>query len=245
MKTDLVIVTYNSASYIQKCIEAIRSYTPPDYTIIVVDNGSTDATMAYLQTCSDILLIENDGNKGYASAVNLGIMSGTSETIVVMNPDVFVTSGWLPPLMNVLWSDEKTAIAAPKLINSANQLVGVGTNFDWSSPYFLCPNEPGILEETRACLAINGACFLLKRHLLEKLGLLDEQYFHYFEETDYCFNVIHLGYNILFCPESTIYHEYFPNPERDEAIKQYWEQSEARFNRKWSYQGNGIVAKNE
>ncbi|WP_164515133.1 glycosyltransferase family 2 protein [Paenibacillus lentus] len=244
MKTDLVIVTYNSVSYIQRCLEAIRTYTPPGYTIIVVDNGSTDGTLEYLQSFGNIELIENGQNKGYASAVNLGIKNGTSETIVIMNPDVFVTENWLPPLMDTLWKEEQTAIVAPKLINSSNQLVGVGTNWDWTSPYFLCPNEPGILEETRACLAINGACFLLKRHLLDKLGLLDEHYFHYFEETDYCFNAIHCGYNILFCPDSTIYHEYYPNPARDEAIKQYWVQSETHFNRKWSYQGNGIVAKN-
>lgn len=245
MKTDLVIVTYNSASYIQRCLQAIRTYTTSDHTIIVVDNGSTDGTIEYLQSCPDIQLIENEQNKGFASAVNLGIMNGSSETIVIMNPDVFVTENWLPPLIDVLWNDERTAIVAPKLINSANQLVGVGTSWDWTSPYFLCPNEPGILEETRACLAINGACFLLKRNLLEILGLMDEQYFHYFEETDYCFNAIYCGYNILFCPDSTIYHEYYPNPERDEAIRQYWVHSEARFNRKWSYQGNGIVAKNE
>ncbi|MNJ40038.1 N-acetylglucosaminyl-diphospho-decaprenol L-rhamnosyltransferase [compost metagenome] len=244
MKTDLVIVTYNSASYIQQCLEAIRAYTPSDYTIIVVDNGSTDGTIEYLQNYPDIKLIANSQNRGYASAVNLGIKHGLAETIVIMNPDVFVTKNWLPPLIDALWREEQTAIVAPKLINSSNQLVGVGTNWDWTSPYFLCPNEPGILEETRACLAINGACFLLKRNLLEKLGLLDEHYFHYFEETDYCFNAIHCGYNILFCPESTIYHEYYPNPERDKAIRQYWVQSEAHFNRKWSYQGNGIVAKN-
>ncbi|MNJ56040.1 hypothetical protein D3C77_515690 [compost metagenome] len=160
-----------------------------------------------------------------------------------MNPDVFVTSGWLPPLLEALWEDEKTAIAAPKLINSANQLVGVGTDWDWKSPYFLCPDEPGLLEETRACLAINGACFLLKRHLLEKIGLLDEHYFHYFEETDYCFNANYSGYNVLFCPKSKIYHEYFPNPQRDEAIRQYWVQSEAYFNSKWSYPGNGVIIK--
>ncbi|WP_055108241.1 glycosyltransferase family 2 protein [Paenibacillus ihumii] len=244
MKTDLVIVTYNSASYIQRCIQAIHAHTPSDYTIIVVDNGSSDGTIEYVRGFPEIKLIENEQNKGFAGAVNLGIRNGSSETVVIMNPDVFVTRNWLPPLIDALWRDEQTAVVAPKLINEANQLVGVGTNWDWTLPYFLCPNEPGILEETRACLAINGACFLLKRHLLEKLGLLDEQYFHYFEETDYCFNAIYHGYKILFCPDSTIYHEYYPNPERDEAIRQYWAHSEARFNSKWSYQGNGIVAKN-
>ncbi|WP_342439232.1 glycosyltransferase family 2 protein [Paenibacillus sp. FSL L8-0436] len=244
MGTDLVIVTFNSVSTIKRCLDAIQKHTPFPYRIIIVDNGSTDGTLEYVRSRNEVTLIENGYNKGYSSAVNRGIMSGNSETVVVMNPDVFVTSGWLSPLHELLWSDQKNAVVAPKLINSNNQLVGVGTNWDWTSPYFMCLNEPGLLEETRACLAINGACFLLKRNLLEKLGLLDEHYFHYFEETDYCFNANYSGFRVLFCPASTIYHEYFPNPERDQAIRQYWEQSEAIFNAKWSYPGNGIVSKN-
>lgn len=244
MGTDLVIVTFNSASTIGRCLNCIQAHTPSPYTIIVVDNGSTDGTIEYVRNRNHVVLIENGDNKGYASAVNRGMLSGTSETIVVMNPDVFVTSGWLSPLHNLLWEEEKNAVVAPKLINSHNQLVGVGTNWDWSAPYFMSPNEPGLLQETRTCLAINGACFLLKRPLLDTLGLLDEQYFHYFEETDYCFNVNYSGYRVLFCPDSTLYHEYFPNQERSQAISQYWGQSEAIFNAKWSYPGNGIVSKN-
>lgn len=245
MQTDLVIVTYNSTSVIQRCLDAIQQHTDVPHTIIVVDNGSSDGTVEYVKSRTDIVLIENGRNLGYASAVNRGILSGTSETIVVMNPDVFVTSGWLQPLQALLWSEERNAVVAPKLINSMNQLVGVGTNWDWSAPYFMCPNDPSLLQETRACLAINGACFLLKRKLLDTLGLLDEGYFYYFEETDYCFNVNHAGYKVLFCPASTIVHEYFPNPEREQAVAKYWTQSEALFNSKWSYPGNGIISKNQ
>lgn len=211
MNTDLIIVTYNSAPYIEKCIDAIDTHTPSSYQIIVVDNGSTDDTVNLLKKLPHVELIENDINAGYARAVNRGIRQGTSETIAVMNPDVFVTDGWLTPLHELLWSDEKNAIVAPKLINSANQLVGVGTNWDWSAPYFMLPNKPGLLEEVRECMAINGACFLLKRQLLDTIGLLDEQYFHYFEETDYCFNANYCGYRVLFCPASTVIHEYYPN----------------------------------
>ncbi|MBB6734527.1 glycosyltransferase family 2 protein [Cohnella zeiphila] len=244
MNTDLVIVTFNAAAYIEKCLDAIEEHTPPNATMIVVDNGSADRTVEILRSRSNIKLIEMGYNAGYAKAVNCGMLAGASDTIVIMNPDVFVTSGWLPPLHDTLWSDEKNAIVAPKLINSSNQLVGVGTDWDWTSPYFMCEHEANLLTEKRACLAINGACFLLKRKLLDAIGMLDEGYFHYFEETDYCFNANFCGYRVIFCPASVLVHEYYPNPDRDNAVRRYWEQSEALFNRKWSYRGNGVIEKN-
>ncbi|MCM3270691.1 glycosyltransferase family 2 protein [Paenibacillus elgii] len=238
---DLIIVTYNSANCIRGCIEAIQAYTPVPYTIFIVDNGSTDGTIEYVQGLHEVRLIENGQNFGYAYAANRGMASGTSATIAIMNPDVCVTSGWLHPLYELLWSNEKHAIVAPKMINSANQLVGVGTNWDWTAPYFMYPNDPDVLQDTRACLAINGACFIIKRKLLGVLGFLDEYYFHYFEETDYCFQANYSGYTVLYCPASVVYHEYYPNPERDKAIHQYWEQSEAHFNSKWGYLGYGKI----
>lgn len=231
---DIIIVTYNSERYIKDCVESIMKFTDSPKTIYVTDNGSMDGTIPYLRSQQEIRIIENEENLGYAKAVNQAIRLGSGENIAIMNPDTMVTEGWLKPLLECLDSDPRIGIVSPKMINKNNQLVGVGANWDWTAPHLMQINVPGLLEENRDCLAINGACFLIKRDNLDVLGLLDEHYFFYFEETDYCFNANHLGFRVVFCPQSVIYHDYVLTASRREAVKQYWKESEAYFNSKWA-----------
>jgi GT2 family glycosyltransferase len=231
---DIVVITYNSIGVIENCLNSIMKHTFLPKRVIVVDNGSTDQTAPYLSSRTDIIPILGKENLGYAKAVNKGISSGNGEFIVILNDDTEVTSGWLKPLIDCL-QDSKVAIVAPKLINHSGHLVGVGTDWDWKLPYFMQPNRQGILEGERDCLSINGACFLIKRSLLPIIGLLDENYFFYFEETDYCLNANYLGYRVVFCGKSTIYHDYKLDSVRRAAISANWKQSEMYFNKKWGY----------
>jgi len=232
---DIVVVTHNSMKVIEDCLNALIRHTPDPKKIIVVDNGSTDQTRGYLSSRSDIVRIFSQSNEGYAKAVNKGISAGNGDFIAVLNDDTAVTEGWLAPLLDCFRRDGKVAIAAPKLINKKNLLVGVGTNWDWKMPHFMQRNAPGILEEERDCLAINGACFCLKRSLLPTLGLLDENYFFYFEETDYCLNANYLGYRVVYCGKSLVYHDFNMNSARKAAISKYWKESSKYFNKKWGY----------
>lgn len=243
---DIIVITHNSVNVIDDCLASIFEHTPYPKNVIVVDNGSTDQTCPYLNTRSDIILIASKKNDGYAKAINKGISSGDGEFIIVLNDDTQVTAGWLEPLLDCFQRDNKVAIVAPKLINKEGRLVGVGTDWNWKMPHFMQPNAPGILEDERDCLSINGACFSIKRSLLPILGLLDENYFFYFEETDYCLNANYLDFRVVYCGKSMVYHDYKMDSVRKAAISAYWSESSKYFNKKWGYNANTRkVSKNE
>ncbi|GKU80701.1 glycosyltransferase family 2 protein [Niallia sp. NCCP-28] len=235
MHLDIIIVTYNSERFIKDCLESIMNYTPVSKSIYIVDNGSVDGTLPYLKSINDIYILENKGNLGYSAAVNRGIRAGTGDIIAIFNADTRVTEGWLEPLIQCLYSDPKVAVVGPKMINSNNQIVACGTSWDWSMPGFMDENRVGLLDEQRDCLVVNGACFLIKRENIPILGLLDENYFFYFEETDYCFNANSLGYRVVFCPKSLIYHEHDFSSRNKPHQVQFWAESEKFFNSKWRY----------
>lgn len=232
---DIVVIAYNSIGNIEACLDSIFQHTPFPKRVVVVDNGSTDQTCGYVSARQDVELLANSTNEGYAKAVNRGIRSGSHEYIVILNDDTRVTEGWLEPILDCFGRDAKVGIVAPKLINYNGRLVGVGTDWNWKMPHFMQPDAPGILAEERDCLAINGACFVIKRSLLPKLGLLDENYPFYFEETDYCFNANYLGYRVVFCGNSKVYHDFTMSDTRKSAVSTYWSDSSKYFNQKWSY----------
>jgi GT2 family glycosyltransferase len=233
--TDLVIVTYQSEAVIGPCLESIFRYTPEPISVFVVDNGSGDGTLRAAADFKEAVIIANGENLGYAKAANMGIRAGSGDAIAVMNADTKVTEGWLEPLLDCLFSHAKVALAGPKMVNRHNQLVSTGTDWNWKAPHFMELHRPGLLEEQRDCMVINGACFLMKRGLIPQLGLMDENYFFYFEETDYCFNAIHNGYRVVYCPQSLIYHAYESNTQlRSDMIGKHWNDSRDYFDRKWA-----------
>ncbi|WP_409345581.1 glycosyltransferase family 2 protein [Paenibacillus sp. MBLB4367] len=235
MHVDFVIVTYHSEAVIGPCLESIFRYTPDPKTVFVIDNGSEDGTLREASSFPNAIILANGENAGYAKAANRGIRAGSGDVIAVMNADTKVTEGWLEPLLDCLLGDEKVALVGPKMINRHNQLVSTGTDWNWTMPSFMEQNRQGLLEETRDCMVINGACFLMKRELTGRLGLMDENYFFYFEETDYCFQALHNGYRVVYCPQSLIYHEYENNtPLRSDMISKHWNDSRDYFDRKWA-----------
>ena len=105
--TSIVILTYNKLNYTKKCIESIRKYTCKEsYEIIVVDNASTDGTIEWLKTQSDIITIFNKENLGFPKGCNQGIKIAKGDEVLLLNNDVIVTPKWLINLLEALYSSE-------------------------------------------------------------------------------------------------------------------------------------------
>ncbi len=206
---DLVIISYNTLPYLKECIESIRMNTLHPYRIIVVDNKSTDGSLDYLRKFSNITLIENKRNYGYAKACNQGIMAGEGEFVVLLNTDLKMSQGWLTALVKTARSDEKIGVVAPKLVNEKDQLVGAGvTQLDT-----VCPprgwhqkDRIGLYDKVEDCYSVSGACYLIRRKALEKVGAFDENYFFYFEETDLSLRMLEKGYRVIYCPNAKLLH---------------------------------------
>ncbi|MDI3547848.1 MAG: hypothetical protein PWR10_1500 [Halanaerobiales bacterium] len=237
---DLVITNYNTRDYLEKCITSIKKYTDLSYRLIVVDNGSTDGSLEYLRRLSNIELIENKENLGYAGACNQGILAGDGDFIVLLNSDIEVTEGWIQPLIETA-REEGVAVVGPKLINKNNEIVGAGvTRLDDALPRgWKQKDGPGVFGDKEDVISVGGACYLIKRELLPVLGLFDEGYFFYFEELDYSLRAREKGYRVVYCPEAKIYHHHEGSltPGDYEGRLQrnkYFSASKRRFLGKWA-----------
>ncbi|RIV17633.1 glycosyltransferase family 2 protein [Alicyclobacillaceae bacterium I2511] len=236
---DIVVVNFNTLSLLKECLYSIRAYTPQPHQIVVVDNGSTDGSSQLLQELHwpNLKLIANAENRGYAKACNQGIQSGEAEYVLLLNSDVQMQPGWLDPLLVCLQTDPKIAVVGPKLVDRRGRLTGAGIVGSYANHWpraLLEVDVPGKYDEVEDCISVCGAAYLMRRSVLPVLGLLDENYFFYFEETDYSFRVHQAGYRVVFCPHSRLIHLLGQSCKDHQLLRRYFEDSQAYFRKKWA-----------
>lgn len=235
---DLVVVSFNTRKYLADCLKSIKEHTPLDQGIKVwvVDNGSVDGSIELIKSNRWVHGIYNLKNLGYGAACNQGIKSGTGRYIFLLNSDTKVTANWLQPLVKTLDSIPKAAVTSPRLVNPEGYLVGVGVVGTNAKPVLRGwgePDEPQRYNQYCECLSIGGACMGIKRQLLPELGYFDENYFHYFEETDYCYNARYHGYKVIYCPESKVIHRVYGSCQNMRILNNYFSNSRDYFQNKW------------
>ncbi len=246
---DIVVVNHNSGSGIKDCLALLRKYTlNTSYSsrIIVVDNGSSDESLGYLQKQEEITLIANQQNGGYAKACNQGILAGKGNYILLLHSDSKVTEGWLVPLLKAI-KDPKVGMAVPRIITTVQE--GLDTNEE---------NLSGELEEIEAAedsvernlhiaeteqrakdsVEFAVGCKMIKRKLLNQIGLLAEEFFLYCEEMDYSLRIKEKGYEIKDVPESVVIHDCDQawqklSPEMQLQRDKYLNESKKYFKEKW------------
>jgi GT2 family glycosyltransferase len=236
---DIVIVNFNTRKYLKECLDSIRINSGPyqDYRVWVVDNGSTDDSHHEIKARPWVTGIMNRSNRGYGSACNQGIKAGSGNFIFLLNSDVTVTPGWLAPMIATLASAPEIAVVGPRLVNPEGLLVGtgvVGTNARPIIRGWAEPDEPQSYHEPAEVLSVGGACMGIKRSLLPVLGVFDEHYFHYFEETDYCFNVRYHGFKVIYCPYSRVIHRVSGSCRNSRILNDYYRKGNIYFQQKWA-----------
>ncbi|NLY74948.1 MAG: glycosyltransferase family 2 protein [Firmicutes bacterium] len=234
---DLIIVSFNTRKYLNECLQSIKEQTPlnREIRVLVVDNCSVDGSVEMIKANRWVQGIYNQKNRGYGAACNQGIRSGNGKYIFLLNSDTRVTSGWLQPLIKTLESTE-VAVVGPRLVNPEGYLVGVGVVGANSKPVLRGwgePDEPDRYSEYCECLSVGGACMGIKRELLPELGYFDEHYFHYFEETDYCYNARYHGYKVIYCPASKVIHRVYGSCQNMRILNDYFSKSREYFQKKW------------
>lgn len=236
---DIVIVNYNTCSLMRACLESVKAHTDYPYRITVVDNGSTDGSRDFLRKLDWVTVVFNEVNRGYASACNQGAMAGSGAYILFLNSDTSVTPGWLSPMVWCAASDDRVAVVGNKLLDARGRLVGAGVVGSYDKPRIRGwgqPNTPGRYDRQEDVISVCGACFLIKRDLIPVLGLFDERYFFYYEDTDYCRNTRSRGYRVVYCPDSWIYHYVAQSPTNQRTRNSMLTRSRRLFREKWGEQ---------
>ncbi|WP_273226425.1 glycosyltransferase [Geosporobacter ferrireducens] len=209
MKTSIVLLTFNQLSYTKLCIDSIRKYTDEGtYEIIVVDNHSTDGTVEWLKEQKDIRAVFNNENLGFPKGCNQGIKIAQGDSILLLNNDVIVTPNWLSNLSTCLYSAEDIG-AVGAVTNSCSNYQTIPIPYKTIAEIVPFAQKNNIsnsaLWEERSRLI--GFCLLIKREVVEKIGLLDEQFSPgNFEDDDYCYRIRKAGYRLMLCKDAFIHH---------------------------------------
>jgi GT2 family glycosyltransferase len=219
----ILIVTYNSREEIGPCLDSLIE-TPPllDHDIVVIDNASQDGTAAFVrERWPAVRVVEAGRNLGFAAANNLGFHHSSGELVLLLNPDTIVSRGSLDTLASTLMSRPEVAAAGPRLVDregrselSFGSMPSPLTDLRQKMLVRGHPVQlPGIsravetmTREPREVGWVSGACLLVRRTDANDAGLLDERYFMYLEDVDFCAELRAHGRKVLFVPEAEVVH---------------------------------------
>ncbi|MDY7991534.1 glycosyltransferase [Paenibacillus polymyxa] len=238
-KTTIIILTYNKLEYTKACIDSIRQYTPKkNYQLVVVDNLSTDGTREWLAEQKDILTIFNEENVGFPKGCNQGIELATGDSILLLNNDVIVTENWLTLMINCLYSSEDVGAVGP-VTNSAYGDQEILTSYSTLDEMWEFGNSYNYTakQDWEQKLKLIGFCMLMKREVVDQVGLLDEAFSPGMcEDSDYSFRIMKAGYKLLVCRNVFVHH--FGSTsfgDMPEQRQQLWNLNREKFERKWGF----------
>ncbi len=223
----IVIVTYNSKDFLRTCLHSvIQQTTGISYEIIVVDNASTDQTRELMASeFPDIAFFRNEHNVGFAAANNQAVKETTSRYVLLLNPDTEILDGAIQKTIRFMEEHPKSGICSCKLMYQDGRFQANSYSFPtvWNMfseatfMYRLFPKTKlfGSYHLTYLDYAkdnqvdwLIGAFYLIRREVIDTVGLLDEQYFMYTEDLDYCYLAKKAGFEVWYTPCAEIYHFY-------------------------------------
>jgi GT2 family glycosyltransferase len=234
IKCDIVIPVWNKFEFTRDCVDSISKNTADvDYRIIAIDNASGEETKKYLESLKSllgqkILLIRNENNLGFVKAANQGIRLSVAPYVCLLNNDAITTNGWLVEMIKV--AETSPTIG---LVNPSSNTMGQKPDKKLSiNEYALSiKKEPGAWEEIGSAI---GFCMLIKREVIEKIGVFDEIYgIGNFEDTDYSRRAIKEGFLCVRANSAYVYHREGTSFGRDETFDENFERNRQIYEFRW------------
>lgn len=208
----IIILTWNGLEYTRQCLASLESSAKAfGCRVYVADNGSTDGTLEYLQTLDWIEVIDNKENLGFVRGNNAVISRITEGDIVLLNNDMIICQeNWLEEMQRTVYSREDFGVAGCRLINEKSQLLHTGTylmtDTYWGQQIGGGERDLGQYGQDREVEGVVFACAYIKRAVLDRIGGLNEAFFSYFEDTDYCLRARKAGFRVVCCGKVTLIH---------------------------------------
>jgi len=233
-KVSIIILNWNGLEDTVECLESLKKITYPNYQLIVVDNGSegNDADVLRERFGNYIHIIKNDKNYGFTGGNNIGIRyilnNSEPDYFLLLNNDTVVDPEFLTEMVKVAESNPSIGMAGPKayFYDDPNRFwlvwfevdMRVGQAFHGRGRKI----DRGQYENIRQVGYIPGSCLLVKRKVIQHVGLLDESYVNYWDETDYCFRARKTGYKIVYVPKAKIWHKVQQTQKRESGFRWYY-----------------------
>lgn len=254
----VIIVNWNTGALLRDCVESVyRETVKHSLEVIVVDNSSSDGSIEEVEReFKDTVVIKNNINLGFAKGNNIGVEAACGKYVVLLNPDTKVLDGALDKICDFMESaGDVVGAAGPVLLNKdgsfqkeqGNRFPGLRTAF--AQYFFLSriPGVPGIFMDRMPAAKgprqvdwLCGACLASPRKIYKEMGGLDEDYFLYAEDMDYCYRLKEKGYRTVFYPGASIMHiSKQSTSKQGEDVSKYQIESMKKFfrtkNPAWKY----------
>ncbi len=219
MKVAVVILNWNGEKFLENFLPSVIACNNYYTKIILADNGSTDHSVSYVKNnYPTIEIIQNESNGGFAKGYNDALKHVDAEYYILLNSDVEVTPGWIDRVIQLMNDDPTIAACQPKIKAYHNkkmfEYAGGAGGFIDKYGYPFCRGR--ILEKTevdtgqyndlREIFWATGACLFIRSECYHLVNGFDEDFFAHMEEIDLCWRLKNMGYKIMYCPDSTVYH---------------------------------------
>jgi GT2 family glycosyltransferase len=214
----VVVVTYNALPYIEQCLQSVAGWET-----VVVDHGSKDGTVALVEERFHHVRLLRQENPGLAAGWNRGIRETSSPYVLILNADAWSVGDGVRRLLAFAGTEPKAAVVGPKLLNTDGSLQrsvrGFPTLWRLATEYFflrkLAPHSQALNafyaggfdhDHVAEAEFVMGSVMLVRREAIDEVGPLDENFFLFSEETDWCYRFHQAGWKVLFYPGAEFVH---------------------------------------
>ncbi len=198
----IVIPNYNGKHFLEDCLQSIEEFAPKDVKVLVIDNGSTDGSVSYLEDNKQIESVFLKENSGFCHAVNLGIQMAKTKYVILLNNDTKICAGYVQELVKRMESDERIFSVSPKMLmmHDPSRIDNAGDFYSalgWAKARGVGKAELDYDQGGEIFSACAGAA-IYRREAFEQVGYFDESHFAYLEDVD-------LGYRARLCSYLNFY----------------------------------------
>ncbi len=234
----IIIPVRNGARFLPACLGSLqaeqRAMPEVNIQIIVVDNASTDdSALLVARSFSNVHLIRNGVNQGFAGGCNQGLRISTADVAVLLNQDTRVSPGWLAALLRAFDEPNVGVVGCKIFYPDGKTLQHAGGYIEYPRMYGLHYGhheaDQGQADKSHPAEWVTGAAFAIRRALLDKIGLLDEGFWPgYFEDVDYCLRTRLAGYEVWYCAEAQLIHQETSSKIDEVTLQRFYQRGRMR-----------------
>jgi GT2 family glycosyltransferase len=226
----VISVNYNQSAVTLEMLESFRKVTYPNYEIIIVDNGSpNDNPQVLKDKYPEIKLILSKENLGFAGGNNLGIKASNGEYVMLINNDTEVSPDFLQPLIKKFQTDTIIGAVSPKIYFHHTPKMLQFAGFSKMNNYTIRNHgwghgkiDNGQFDKDQETYFAHGAAMMVSREVMERVGMMADIFFLYYEEMDWAQRIRNAGYKIFYVHDSVIYHKESVSTGKESPLKIYY-----------------------
>ena len=212
IQISIIIPNFNGKQFLKECLNSIKNQNFSHYEVIIVDNGSNDGSVEYLnENYDEFTLIQNQENLGFATAVNQGIKASNAEYVFLLNNDTELEVECVSKLLNCIDNDENIFGVSSKMIQNQdrNLIDDAGDEYTILGYTKKVGNNRSkeLYKNKREIFSACAGAALYRRNIFDIIGYFDENFFAYMDDVDISYRARIYGFKCVYCPEAVVYHD--------------------------------------